>query len=587
MKKAIIWVLIPLLPLIFINGCVQDTTTTRPQGHDPLAAGPNSAQAVGDAGLTAPYYYIIARRHMNKGEMDQAETALNIAIEKDGASSFLKREMIRLLQGQKKMDQALDMAEKLAVQDPGNVDNLLLLVRLKKGDGQELEDLFKKILTLDPENKETFLRLGKIYIDEEKQGEALELFTRMVKVFPDYYVAHFYLGEAQLLAGAQGPAEASFMKTLELEPELVEPRFRLIELYRIKEPKKNRKQILDQYNKILEMDPGNDRAILELALFHYKNNEKDKADPLFAQMGQEIKENPRLVMTAVDTFISRKRYEDAIIIFSQLRLVDLTNTNLNFFLAMAHEALEHRDKAIKYFQKVTPDHPQYKKAILSIAFLYRDKGDMPEALRFLEQHHKQSPADIDILSYLASFHDEEGQFNTAMTLLQKGLKQSPGNTTLLFKLGALQDKAGLREDSIKTMKALLREDPNHASALNYLGYTYAEMEILLDQALELVQRALKIRPGDGYITDSLGWVYFKKQDYDQAVVYLEKAAEISKYETIIAAHLADAYVKTGQTAKALSMYKRALANAKEEQQDQIKDIKEKIKQIENKSRGSK
>lgn len=586
MKKAILWILIPLAFLIFINGCVQGTTASRPQGRSALAAGPDGVESVDDDRLTASYYYLIARRHLNKGELEQAETALNTAIEKDGGSSFLKREMIRLLQQQKKTVQALKLAEDLAAQAPGNVDNLLLLVRLKKEDNQELESLFKQILKLDPENKETFLRLGKIYMDEEKLDQALKLFTRMVKIFPDYYVAHFYLGEAQLLTGAPGPAEASFMKTLDLEPELVEPRFKLIDIYRIKKAQKNQKKILNQYKQILEMEPGNDRAILELALFHYKNNEMDKADPLFAQLGQEIKDNPRLIMTAVDTFISQKRYEDAVIVFSQLRQVDPTNTNLNFFLAMSHEALAHRDTAIEYYQKVTPDHPQYKKAILSIAFLYRDKGEMAEALRFLEQHHKQSPADIDILSYLVSFYDEQGQLQTAITLLQKGLKQSPDNTTLLFKLGALQDKAGLRQDCINTMKALLRADPDHAGALNYLGYTYAEMGILLDEALALVHRALEIKPGDGYITDSLGWVYFKKKDYKKALVYLEKAAKLSEYETIIASHLADAYVKTGQTQKALAMYKRALANAKEEQQDQIKQIKDKIRQIKDKARGS-
>jgi len=579
MKKAILWILTPLVPLIFINGCFQGTTPS-PQGRESLSLGPDGTHMVEDTGLTAPYYYLIARRHVNKGKLEQAEAALNTAIEKDGTSSFLKREMIRLLQQQKKREQALDLAEKLVAQHPEDVDNLLLLARMKKGNGQKLEGLFKQILKLDPENKETFRRLGKIYMDGEQLDKAMKLFTRMVKAFPDYYVAHFYLGEAQLLTDAPGPAETSFMKTLDLEPELVEPRFRLIDIYRTRDTLKDRKKILDQYNEILEMEPGNDRAILELALFHYKNNEMDKADPLFAQLGQEIKENPRLIMTAVEIFISRKRYEDAVIIFSKLRQVDPTNTNLNFFLAMAHEALNHRDKAIEYYQKVTPDHPQYKKAILSIAFLYRNKGDMVEALRFLEQHHKQSPADIDILSYLTSFHEEEGQHDIAMTLLQKGLKQSPKNPALLFKLGALQDKAGLRQDCINTMKSLLRVDPNHASALNYLGYTYAEMGIHLDHALELVHRALKQKPGDGYITDSLGWVYFKKQDFDQAVTYLEKAAQISKYETIIADHLADAYVKVGETQKALAMYKRALTNAKTEQQDLIKKIKEKIKEME-------
>ena len=579
MKKLIVCTLIASLPFFYLAGCVQGPA--RPAtGQSMSAPGPDGLVQDQDADLPSLYFYLKARRLLNKEEVAQAEAALKTALEKDDDSSFLHREYIRILQKQKKNEQALEMAEKLVAKDPNNVDNLLVLARMKKGEDEDLTELFRQILELDPGNKETFLRLGKIYMDGEMDQEALALFTKMANVFPDYYVAHFYLGEAMLMTGKHDQAEAAFLKSLELEPELVEPRFRLVNIYRTRGAVKNQEKILKTYNDILEVEPGNDRAILELALFHYKNKNFKKSDPLFAQLGQEVKKNPRLVMTAVETFISKKRYEDATIVFSQLRKVDPANTNLNFFLGMSYEAMEIPDKAIEYYLKVTPDHPQYKKTILSIAFLYRDKGKTNEAVRFLEQHHKQSPADIDIISYLASFYEEENRYDTAMTLLQKALKDNPDNTTLLFKLGAIQDKAGLRQDCINTMKALIRVDPNHASALNYLGYTYAEMGILLDEALDLIKRALEIRPGDGYITDSLGWVYYKKQEYDQAVIYLEKAAEISKYETVIAAHLADAYVKTGQLEKALATYKRALENAEDDQEKEIREIKEKIKQLE-------
>jgi tetratricopeptide (TPR) repeat protein len=166
-------------------------------------------------------------------------------------------------------------------------------------------------------------------------------------------------------------------------------------------------------------------------------------------------------------------------------------------------------------------------------------------------------------------------------MLQRALKETPKNTALLFKLGAVLDTAGQRQQSIETMKTIIRLDPKHASALNYLGYTYAEMGIHLDQALDLVQRALKIRPGDGYITDSLGWIYFKTQAYDKAVFYLEKAVKLSDYETVIAAHLADAYLKTGQREKAAAMYKKALDNAGQDQQKEIREIKEKLKRLKN------
>lgn len=565
-----------LVPVLAATGCVRT----------PEVPGAAVSAAVPGRDLSAEYFYLKSRRLFNRGETVGAAQALEKAVEKDPESSFLKREQIVLLHKLKRSDQALALAEKLAAQEPDNVDNLMLLVRLKKGGeyNREMSGLLKRILDLDPENRETYLRLGKIYLDTEQPDEALTLFTKMTEVFPDYYVAHFYHGEALLNAGEAEKAEAAFRKTLELEPELVEPRFRLADIYRETGRDEYRNRMFSTFGEILELEPDNDRARLELALLHHKNNQADKADPLFALLNQSLQDNPGLIMTAVDAFISRKRYADAVIVFSQLRKLAPANANLNFFLGMAHEALEEADKAIQYYLKVTPDHPQYKKTILSIAFLYREKGNTREALRFLEQRRRQSPADIDIISYLASFYEEDTRYDTAMTLLQKGLKLAPENTTLLFKLGAIQDKAGLRQDCINTMKALIRLDPEHASALNYLGYTYAEMGIHLDEALDLVRRALKIRPKDGYITDSLGWIYFKRGEYDKAVHHLEQAAEISNFETIIADHLGDAYLKAGRPADALTAYEKALANGDEEaHKKEIRAIRKKINDL--KARG--
>jgi tetratricopeptide (TPR) repeat protein len=302
---------------------------------------------------------------------------------------------------------------------------------------------------------------------------------------------------------------------------------------------------------------------------------------MFAVLAREVRNNTDLVLNIAQILMPEDRYQDAVTVLSQIRKALPGNANINFFLGMAYEGLEKPDKAIECYLKVTPDHPQYKKTILSIAFLYRDMNRTVEAIQFLEQHHRQSPADIDITSYLASFYQENNRHDIAVTMLQGALKEAPQNTALLFKLGAVLDAAGQRRKSIETMKTIIRLDPEHASALNYLGYTYAEMGIHLDQALKLVQRALEIRPEDGYIMDSLGWVYFKKQAYDKAIFYLEKAVELSEYETVIAAHLADAYLKIGQREKAITMYKKALDNAKRNHEKEIREIKEKLKNLEN------
>jgi tetratricopeptide (TPR) repeat protein len=573
MKKQSIWILLCITSILSVSGCVQDKVIV-PQSPGDIA--------LEESQLPATYFYLESRIHAQNDEIPQAITSLEKAIERDTESAFLKRDLIRFYLEQKKDDQALFLAETLVDQDPENVDNLLLLVRLIKTPDQatRLPALLKQILALDPGNKETYLRLGKIFMDNENLPEALDLFSRMAEQLPDYYVAHFYLGETHFLMNHLDLAEHSFLKTIDLEPELVEPRFRLIEIYAQQGGKNQKKRILDAYEKILEIEPENDRAILETALFYYKNNQKKRAAAMFLELGTEARENSRLVMAAVDTFIAEKRYQDAVIVFSQMIKADPDNANLNFFTGMAYEAIDDKKTAIQYYLKVTPEHPQYKKTLLSTAFLYRDLGQPRRAVEILENQYRQDPQDIDIISFLASFYEDQGQNDKAVTIIKEGLEKAPENTTLLFRLGTLQDKDGLKEQSIQTMTTLIQIDPDNASALNYLGYTYADLGINLDQALDLVSRALKKKPGDGYITDSMGWVYFKLQDYEKAVFYLEQAAQLSNFESIIADHLADAYVMAGQLAQGLATYKKALANVKPEETDLAKKLEKKIIDLE-------
>ena len=108
-----------------------------------------------------------------------------------------------------------------------------------------------------------------------------------------------------------------------------------------------------------------------------------------------------------------------------------------------------------------------------------------------------------------------------------------------------------------------------ANALNYLGYTYADMGINLDEARQLIEKALQIEPDNGYITDSLGWVYYQKGDYDKAIALLIRAVELSPDDSILLEHLGDAYRQKGDTEKALDAYRRSLEFAPEESRDKI------------------
>lgn len=581
MKKSLGYILLLFGLSFFLTGCTQLKQNKKPVQTQIV----QKKEPRQDNNLSANYYYLESRIHIKNKAYQKAIASLTKALAKDPDSFILTRDLSRLYLGQNNEKKAVELAEKLIRKNPDNVQGLLLFVQLKKNDmdEKELVKILNKILELDPENKETFLRLGKIYMDEKNHSEALILFKEMVVKFPDYYVARFYLGEVYLAEKQFESAQTQFLKTIELEPDLMEPRFQLIKiLNHLNVPdnkKKNNRIISESYQKILEIETDNHRARLGLALHYYKTNKKTKAAELFLELGRDVENNSRLVMAAVDEYISGKRYKDAVIVFSQMLKGDPGSSTLNFFAGMAYEAIEDYKKAAFLYLKVRPTHSQYKKTILSIAFLYQKLGEEQTAINYLESKYKTLPKDIDIIVYLASFYEKDERYKKAIALLKKGLNDSPENTSLLFRLGAIQDKAGFKEESISTMKKIIEIDPKDAGALNYLGYSYADLGIKLEEALSLIKRAYELKPGDGYITDSLGWVYFKKGDYEKAVTYLEKAAELTSFETIISDHLGDAYQKTHQLEKAINTYKKAISNAGDDDKEKVVELKKKIKAV--------
>ena len=186
---------------------------------------------------------------------------------------------------------------------------------------------------------------------------------------------------------------------------------------------------------------------------------------------------------------------------------------------------------------------------------------------------KKVPDNPEFMNYLGSFYEDVEEFGHAEKALKQGIEIDSKNIDLHFRLGVVYDKWGKKDSSIKEMKAVIRLDPKNADALNYLGYTYADLGRNLDEAENLIKEALQYKPDDGYITDSLGWVYFKKGLYKKALKLLKKAVELIPDDPIILEHLGDAYLKINDKKNALKFYERSLKQKKEDKEELEKKIK--------------
>jgi Flp pilus assembly protein TadD len=213
--------------------------------------------------------------------------------------------------------------------------------------------------------------------------------------------------------------------------------------------------------------------------------------------------------------------------------------------------------------------------VVHVASILQDQGQMEGAVAHLKTAIQDNPENADLKYYLASVYEEARQFAEAERMLLQAIDKDPRNGRYYFRLGVVYDKQKKKDACIEAMRKAIELDPKDASALNYLGYTYADLGQNLDEAERLVLEALKHKPNDGYITDSLGWVYYQKGQFEKALQVLKKAAELANEDPVVLEHVGDAYLKLNDKINALKYYQKSMAKREKEKDKEPEKVKEK------------
>ena len=194
------------------------------------------------------------------------------------------------------------------------------------------------------------------------------------------------------------------------------------------------------------------------------------------------------------------------------------------------------------------------------------------AAAFAGEGRKQHPDDPRFVRLQARALFDGGDRSGAILLLEQATKAAPKDTDTLFALADIYADAGRGTDAERILRQIVSAEPMNASALNYLGYLLAVRGEQLDEAIQLVQRALKEDPDNGAYLDSLGWAYFRRGSLDEAEKYLVAAVKQLPENSEIQDHLGDLFARRGRLADAVGAWTRALAG---DGQDIDKDAIEK------------
>jgi len=271
-------------------------------------------------------------------------------------------------------------------------------------------------------------------------------------------------------------------------------------------------------------------------------------------------------------YLELEQYDNAIREFEFILAQEPKASQVRFYLGSAYEDKGESALAIEEFRKIPPNAFNYPDALGHIAYLYLEAGEGDKGIALLKEAIAADKSKFDIYLHLAGLYEGQKRFKEALDTLTEVEGAFPNEPRIHFRIGILHDKLGQRDKLVERMKKALALAPDDPQALNYLGYTYVEMGVNLEEALLLLKRAVSLRPNDGFILDSLGWAYFKLKRYRDAVSELERAAEIVTDDPTIKEHLADAYLATHEHSKAIKLYRQILQTEPDR-----KDIVEKIK----------
>ena len=209
-----------------------------------------------------------------------------------------------------------------------------------------------------------------------------------------------------------------------------------------------------------------------------------------------------------------------------------------------------------YLQIKDPDHAFDAQLAIAKIISARDGVDM--ALAHLDELETQSQEqEIDLALRKEQLLLDKKQQQRAKAVLDQALNQIPENSELLYARALLLAQMKLVGAHERDIRVLLKQDPNNAHALNALGYTLADLTDRLPEAMELITRALELRPEDPFIIDSMGWVLYRMGDYKRAVELLQKAIA-KRPDAEIAAHLGEVLWVSGQREQATQVWDKAI-----------------------------
>jgi tetratricopeptide (TPR) repeat protein len=330
-------------------------------------------------------------------------------------------------------------------------------------------------------------------------------------------------------------------------------------------------RVVESYASYLSRQGNNAEAEKVLVAF----DEALPRHPLVLEAMAEVKAGKRLppmidgpqagaaeVLYGLGAALGRRGGEDLGLIYLQLALYLVPSHSLALLsLGDLYEAMKKPDLANKTYERMPPTSPLYRNAQIQLALNLDTLEHADEAKTSLEKLIAANPTDLEAIMALGNVMRGRKQFSECADVYSKGVatiaNPEKPNWVLYYFRGICFERSKQWPKAEADLKKSLELFPEQPHVLNYLGYSWIDQGVNLDEGMRMIKRAVEQRADDGYIVDSLGWAYYRLGNMEEAVKHLERAVELKPEDPTINDHLGDAYWRVGRVLEARFQWSHA------------------------------
>jgi len=491
------------------------------------------------------------------------------------------------------MDKALEAYRKVLNVDPGQSDlaSRVAVLLIQQEDFPQAIDVLKDAIKANPNDGEPYRQLAFIYAKYlKKTDQAVDYANRAITLNPTDIDAYQRLCEIELAAGQQQKALNALDLAKKVKTNDASFWTRLGKLYAAvlfapeAQPKPEELKRVNEIFKKAVANAGDDPAILkDVADYYAASQQLKEAIPLYLRVIELQPDDANAREKLATGFILTDQRGKAVELLEQIikehpekyQPYDLLAQVLDDE-ARSLQRENRLDEAKARFAKVAANYeqsllinPNHAGTYLRLAELLLGPLKNPErAVKFLAEARRRFPGAPEIVYYLAIAQREAKQTQRAVATFEEALREAQldqnneiVNAKFYFNYGVTAEQAGLYEKAADLLRRSIALDPTSAAeAYNYLGYMWADHNMHLDEAKEMIERALQIEPNNGSYLDSLGWVEFRQGKFDQALADLLRAVKnLDREDPIVFEHIGDTYLKLQRVPEALESWQKAFA----------------------------